>query len=34
MDELKVHIRRVNLWEFKSNKNATETLKEISSVYG
>ena len=34
MDELKVHIRHVILWEFKDNKNATETAEKICNVYG
>ena len=34
MEELKVHIWHVMLWEFKNNKNAAETAKKISSVYG
>ena len=34
MDELKVHIRHVMLWEFKNKKNATETAKKICNVYG
>ena len=34
MEDLKVHIRHVMLWEFKNNKNATETAKKICSVYG
>ena len=29
MEELKVHIRHVMLWEFKNNKNATETAQNI-----
>ena len=33
MEELKVHIRHV-MWEFKNNKNVTETAKKISNVYG
>ena len=32
MDERKVHIRHVILWEFKNNKNATETTKKVSNV--
>ena len=34
MEELKVHIQHVILWEFKNIKNITETAKEICSVYG
>ena len=34
MEELKVHIQHVMLWEFKNNKNATRTAKKICSVYG
>ena len=34
MKEMKVHIRYVMLWEFKNNKNNTETARKISSVYG
>ena len=34
MKELKVHIWHVMLWEFKDIKNATETAKNICSVYG
>ena len=34
MEKLKVHIRHVMLWEFKNNKNATETAQKISCVYG
>ena len=34
IDEVKVHIWRVILWEFKNNKNATETAKKIFSVHG
>ena len=34
MEELKVHIWHVMLWEFKNNKNATETAKKISSIHG
>ena len=34
MEELKVHIQYVILWEFKINKNPTETAKKISCVYG
>ena len=30
MEELKVHVM---LWKFENNKNATETVKEISNVY-
>ena len=33
MDEQKVHIWHVMLWEFKNNKNTAETAKKISSVY-
>ena len=32
MGELKVHIQYAILWEFKNNKNTTETAKKISSV--
>ena len=32
MEELKVHIRCVMLWEFKNNKNKTEIAKK--NVYG
>ena len=28
MEELKVHIQHVMLWEFKNNKNTTETAKK------
>ena len=28
MEELKVHIQHIVLWEFKNNKNATETAKK------
>ena len=34
MEELKVHIQHVMLWEFKNNGNATEKAKKICSVYG
>ena len=34
MEEMKGHIRHVMLSEFMNNKNATETAKKISSVYG
>ena len=34
MEKIKVHIRQVILSGFKNNKNATETAKKISSVYG
>ena len=35
MEELKVHIWHVILWEFKNNKNTTtETAKKICSVHG
>ena len=34
MEELKMHIRHVMFREFKNNKNATETAKIISCVYG
>ena len=34
MEELKVHIWHVILWEFKNNKNVIETATKISSVYG
>ena len=34
MEEVKVHIQHVMLWEFKNNKNTIETTKKISSVYG
>ena len=34
MDKLKVYIWHVIWWEFRNNKNATETAKKISSVYG
>ena len=34
MEELKWHIRRVMLWEFKNNKNAIKAAKKICSVYG
>ena len=34
MEELKVYIRRVMLWEFKDNENATETAKKIRNVHG
>ena len=34
MEELKGHIQYVILWKFKNNKNATETIKKICSVYG
>ena len=33
MKELKVHIWQVLLWEFKSKKNRSETVKKFSSVY-
>ena len=33
MEELKVHIQQVILWEF-NNKNATERTKKICCVYG
>ena len=33
MKELKVHIWLVMLWEFKNNKNATESKKKVFSVY-
>ena len=29
-----MHIRYVMLWELKTNKNATETVKKMSSIYG
>ena len=29
MEEQKVHIQYVMLWEFKNNKNTTETTKKI-----
>ena len=34
MEELKVHIHQVMLWEFKQGNNATETVERICSVYG
>ena len=34
MEELKVHIRHVMLWEFKQGNNDTETVEKIYSVYG
>ena len=34
MVELKVYIWHFMLWEFKNNKNATETAKKICSIYG
>ena len=33
MEELKVHIGHVMSWEFKNNKNTTETAKKMFSVY-
>ena len=33
IEELKAHIKHIILWEYKDNKNATETAKEICSVY-
>ena len=33
MEELKIHIPHVMLWEVKNDKNTTETTKKISSVY-
>ena len=33
MEGLKVHIRRVMLWEFKQGNNVTETAEKICSVY-
>ena len=33
MDELKVHICHVMLWEFTNNKKAAETVRKICSVY-
>ena len=33
MEELKVYIRHLMLWEIKKNKNVTETAKKISSAY-
>ena len=34
MEELKVHIRHIMLWEFKKWSNAAETTEKICSVYG
>ena len=34
MEELKVHTRHVILWAFKNKKNTTETVSQISRVYG
>ena len=34
MEELKVHIQHVKLWESGNNKNNTVTAKKISSDYG
>ena len=34
MEGLKVHIRRVLLWEFKQGNNAMETAEKICNVYG
>ena len=34
MEELKLHIWHVMVWEFKNNKNAIEIVKKILSVYG
>ena len=34
MDELKIHIQYVMLWEFKNNKNTKETVKKMFSVHG
>ena len=34
MEEPKVHIKHVMLWEFKNNKDATETAQKNSSVHG
>ena len=33
MDELNMHILTVILWEFKNNKNVTETVKKISTIH-
>ena len=34
MEKVKVYIQYVMLWEFKIYKNPTETVKNISCVYG
>ena len=33
MEEPKAHIRYSKFWEFKNNKNVTETAEKISDVY-
>ena len=33
MEELKVYVQYVMLWEFENNKNDTEMAKKICSVY-
>ena len=33
MEELKVHIQHVILWDFKNNESPSEIAKKICSVY-
>ena len=33
MEDLKVHIQGIMLWEFKNNKNTTETAKKLQCHY-
>ena len=34
MEQLKMYIRNIMMWEFKNNKKNTEIAKKICSVFG